>query len=104
MTKRLILPLVALALVVSVLAAPAAQAAPWLSGSEARREIGASLHRKARYGAVTGSLRAECYGTASNRVRCYISFEDWDGDYWCGTASVRETYSGYYIRWNVQLC
>jgi len=88
----------AAATVGTALAAPAAEAAPYLGGGEARRAIGTQLHRHATYGAVTGSLRANCYRARRNVVRCSISFQDFDGDYWCGAAEVRETYSSYYFR------
>ena len=53
---------------------------------------------------MTGSLQASCYRVRRNVVECAISFQDFDGDYWCGTANVRETYSSYYFRWNLGLC
>ena len=68
MTKRSILTLVTLALAVSVLAVPAAPAAPWLGGGEARRVLGRQLQRHTKYGAVTGSLRASCYGVSADVV------------------------------------
>ena len=103
--KRLILLVLALAIAITAIATPAsAEAAPWLSASEARREIGKTLHRHAKWGAVTGSLRARCYGERRNIVRCAISFEDWDGYFSCGTARVRETYARYYVRLHVDLC
>lgn len=94
----------AVALAAAVIVAPAAQAAPYLGGGEARQALGRALHRDSAYGAVTGSLRARCYRVRVNIVRCYVAFQDLDGDYWCGPASVRETYSSYLYRWNLDLC
>jgi hypothetical protein len=96
---------VALALATTALVAPAAEAAPYLGGGEARAALGRALHRDSQYGAVTGSLRASCYRHRINVIRCpAISFQDLDGDYWCGPAAVRETYTSYRYWWNLRLC
>ena len=96
--------LILAALCVALLVPAVAEASPRLSGSEARRALGAELHESARYGAMTGTLRARCYNASRSLVRCYISFLDKDGDAWCGPASVRETRYSYYFRWNLSLC
>jgi hypothetical protein len=89
----------------AALSAPAAQAAPYLGGGEARQALGRALHRSATYGAVTGSLGARCYRARRNVIRCYrVVFQDLDGDWWCGIAAVRETYSSYRYRWHFNLC
>jgi hypothetical protein len=86
------------------LAASSAEAAPYLDRGEARQALGRALHRNFEYGVVTGTLRARCYRARRNLIRCYIAFVDRDRDVWCGTASVRETYTSYRSRWNVDLC
>jgi hypothetical protein len=53
---------------------------------------------------LEGSLAARCSRARLNVVRCYIAFRDVDGDYWCGPASVRETYTRYRYRWDLSLC
>jgi hypothetical protein len=88
--------------VVTVAVSPAAASAgPYLSSGEAKREIGRSLHRSAKYGAETGSLIAFCGRRSWSVVRCDILFRDWDGDTWCGWARVRETWSHYWVSWRV---
>lgn len=75
----------------------AALAVPYLSFGEAARVIGRNLHRTWEYGVVSGSLSADCWRRARNRVGCYISFQDADYDYWCGKAYVRENRAYYSI-------
>lgn len=88
----------------ATVAAPAAEAAPYLGGGEARAALGRILSRDFEYGTVSGSLRASCYRARINVVRCGISFQDLDGDYWCGPAAIRETYSSYRTWWDLDLC
>jgi hypothetical protein len=103
--RRLIcVAVLALAVATAAFVAPAAQAAPYLGGGEARAALGRALHRDSQYGAVTGSLRARCYRARINVIRCAISFQDLDGDYWCGPASVRETSTSYRYWWDLHLC
>jgi hypothetical protein len=94
----------ALALATAAMTAPTAEAAPYLGGGEARQMLGRFLHRDFSYPPVTGSLAARCRRARVNVVRCYIAFQDVDGDYWCGPASVRETYTSYRYRWDLSLC
>jgi hypothetical protein len=86
------------------LAASSAEAAPYLGRGEARQALGRALHRNFEYGVVTGTLRARCYRARRNLIRCYIAFMDRDRDVWCGAASVRETYTSYRSRWDVDFC
>jgi hypothetical protein len=104
MRRRLCIAGVATALAATGAMAPVAEASPYLGGGEARQALGRALHRDSTYGAVTGSLRAQCYRVQRNFVRCYIAFQDLDGDYWCGPASVRETRTSYRYGWNLELC
>lgn len=102
--RGLCLAALAVGLATAAVTAPAAEAAPYLGGGEARQALGRALHRDSTYGAVTGSLRADCYRARINLIRCGISFQDLDGDYWCGPASVRETYTSYRYWWDLNLC
>jgi hypothetical protein len=104
MRRKLCIAGLAAALATTCAIAPAAEAAPYLGGGEARQALGRALHRDSTYGAVTGTLRARCYRVQRSFVRCYIAFQDLDGDYWCGPAAVRETWTSYRYTWDLRLC
>ena len=63
-----------------VVPAASAQATPYLGIGEAKRALGAELHRSFKYGAQRGSMLAFCGRRAWNVVRCDLLFTDLDGD------------------------
>jgi hypothetical protein len=76
-------------------AGPAEAAVPYLGYGEAARVIGRNLHRTWDTGAVTGSLDTDCWRRARNKISCHVSFEDYDGVFWCGTIHVTENRAYY---------
>jgi hypothetical protein len=96
----------ALALTLPVLLATpgvGAAAVPYLGLGEAARQIGKSLHQE--YDNIeAGSLEADCWRLAHNRVRCYFEYGDHAGNWYCGRGTVRETSRSYFTSWRDWRC
>jgi hypothetical protein len=94
--RRGFYPIAVIAACLLLLSVPAtASAAPWLTGSEARREIRQYLQDPAYFEYGLDSMRAFCWRLAPNWVRCGVGFRDLDGDQWGGRFGVKEYRTAY---------